>query len=239
MTFPPSLNRRHKASLFLALVTVGVGLVVGAGAKQSLGIALLGIAFAWVFGTDSRPLHWLFVVAGTVLVFAPLALQWHERREAAKQYQSKVAAFERDIPKLARQYPILDHNDMSKVPSEIRLTREDLFRQFRLIPSGESLSPEDREEVMQAFLKRYPDWKRVLVDSSERESERAQFILFDKAIAGGLNWAAVPYDTLPGDPPEPFKLSEAVTKNWLIETSGLLAVGIGLGLVLGVRPRQN
>jgi hypothetical protein len=82
-TFPPSLNRRHKAALFLALIPVGVGLLLGAGAKQSLGMALLGMAFAWAFGSDSRPVHWLFVVAGTVLAFAPLALQWHERCEAA------------------------------------------------------------------------------------------------------------------------------------------------------------
>ncbi len=237
MTFLSRLNRRHKAALFLALIAVGAGLVLDMGAKQSFGIALLGMAFAWAFGSDSRPVHWLFVVAGTVLAFAPLALQWHERREAAKQYQSNVATFERDIPKLAKQYPILDHNDISKVPSGIRLTREDLFHEFTLVSKG--LSPGDQEEFLQYILKKYPDWKRVLVDSSERESERAQFILFDKALAANLNWAALPYSTLPGDPPEPFKLSEAVTKNWMIEISGVLAVGVGMGLVLGVRPRSN
>jgi hypothetical protein len=239
MTFPPSLNRRHKAALFLALIAVGVGLLLGAGVKQSLGIALLGMAFAWAFGSDSRPVHWLFVVAGTVLAFAPLVYQWYDQRGAAESYQSKVAAFESDIPALAKQYPILDPNDVDKVPTGIRLTREDLFHQFRLLPSGKSLSPGDQEEFIQDLLKKCPNWRTVLVDSSERESERAQFILFDKAIAGGLNWAALPYYILPGDPPEPFKLSKAVSKNWLIEIPGVLAVGVGLGLVLGVRHRPN
>jgi hypothetical protein len=65
----------------MTLIAVGVGLLLGAGAKQSLAMTLLGMAFAWAFGSDSRPVHGLFIVAGTVLAFGPLALQWRERRE--------------------------------------------------------------------------------------------------------------------------------------------------------------
>lgn len=45
------LNWRHKASLFLTLVAVGCGLFLESSAKQAAGIALVGIAFAWLIGS--------------------------------------------------------------------------------------------------------------------------------------------------------------------------------------------
>ena len=48
-----SLNRRHKVGLFLVLVATGVCLFFEASAKQTAGVALLGIAFAWVLGSLS------------------------------------------------------------------------------------------------------------------------------------------------------------------------------------------
>ena len=45
------LNWRHKAGLFLTLVAVGCGLFLECSAKQAVGIALLGIAFAWLIGS--------------------------------------------------------------------------------------------------------------------------------------------------------------------------------------------
>jgi hypothetical protein len=43
------LNWRHEAGLFLALIATACGLLFELSAKQTAGIALLGIALAWLF----------------------------------------------------------------------------------------------------------------------------------------------------------------------------------------------
>jgi len=48
-----SLNRRHKAGLFLVLVATGLSLFFEASAKQTAGIVLLGVAATWLFGSVS------------------------------------------------------------------------------------------------------------------------------------------------------------------------------------------
>jgi hypothetical protein len=47
------LNRRHKAILFITLVTTGCALLLDAELKEALGFMMLGAAFAWVIGSDS------------------------------------------------------------------------------------------------------------------------------------------------------------------------------------------
>jgi len=47
------LNRRHKVILFVTLVTMGSALLAGASLGEGLGIFILGIAFAWVVGSDT------------------------------------------------------------------------------------------------------------------------------------------------------------------------------------------
>jgi len=279
MTFPIRLNRRHKAALFLALVGVGVGLLLGASAKQSLGIALLGMAFAWAFGCDNRPVQWLFVAAGTVLAFAPLTLQWHERREAVKQYQTNAAAFQRDIPKLSKRHPITGapaeeqgpwERCAAKLPKRHPITRApatlspDFFDKQKNTGKFTNIRP---IKLQLDYVVRHPEFQSLSLPdknafliqhvqefASGRSQDRSELLntihhgppepagYFKKAIAGGLNWGAVSNDTLPGDPPEPFKLSGAVTKttfDLLIEFSGVLAVCVGLGLVFGVRQHSN
>jgi hypothetical protein len=48
-----SLNRRHKAILFLTLVITGCSLLVGAELKEALGFMMLGVALAWAIGSDT------------------------------------------------------------------------------------------------------------------------------------------------------------------------------------------
>ena len=48
-----SLNRRHKAILFLTLVITGCALLVGAELKEALGFMMLGAALAWAIGSES------------------------------------------------------------------------------------------------------------------------------------------------------------------------------------------
>jgi len=92
----PSLNRRHKVGLFLVLVATGLSLFLEASAKQTAGIALLGVAFAWLFGSLSLRvlLLWLCSLTcatGVGLVGFPL-WQEHSLVEAkAQEYDSAVA----------------------------------------------------------------------------------------------------------------------------------------------------
>jgi hypothetical protein len=77
----PTLNRRHKAGLFLVLVVAGLSLLFEASAKQTVGIVLLGLAATWFFGSVApRTLGFILASAaccvGLYLVIAPV---WEER----------------------------------------------------------------------------------------------------------------------------------------------------------------
>jgi hypothetical protein len=45
------LNRRHKTALFITLIVTGCSLLAGATLAEGLGILILGLTFAWVFGS--------------------------------------------------------------------------------------------------------------------------------------------------------------------------------------------
>src|SRR2546426_395017 len=71
-----TLNRRHKAILFVALVLTGCGLLVGAELKEALGFMMLGVAFAWAIGSEtaSKLYAGLKGVAGTFYLSIRLLL---------------------------------------------------------------------------------------------------------------------------------------------------------------------
>jgi hypothetical protein len=77
----PTLNRRHKAGLFLILVAAGLSLFFDASAKQTAGIVLLGLAATWFFGSV-RPRTLGFILASTVCcvgLYLMIAPVWEER----------------------------------------------------------------------------------------------------------------------------------------------------------------
>ena len=76
-----SLNRRHKAGLFLVLVATGLSLFFEASAKQTAGIVLLGVAATWLFGSVSlRTLGFtacsLACAVGLLIAVVPLYQRW-------------------------------------------------------------------------------------------------------------------------------------------------------------------
>jgi hypothetical protein len=104
------LNRRHKAALFANLIAAGASLVSGANLKTGLGIILLGVAFTWAIGSDSRLVHSLLLACGLLIVIGSLLYDWHAHREQARAYQDNVAEFERSIPDLSTRYPLLPYD---------------------------------------------------------------------------------------------------------------------------------
>jgi hypothetical protein len=86
-----NLNKRHKAILFITLVLTGSALLAGAKLSEGVGILILGVAFAWPFGSETasraydslrsvpgKAWHWLripllMVAGGALLVGIALA----------------------------------------------------------------------------------------------------------------------------------------------------------------------
>jgi hypothetical protein len=84
-----NLNRRHKAILLLTLIATGLVLLNGIAIGEGLGIALLGVAAAWIVGSNgfykplvriiidcldalSPLLYVSFVKAGLILILVGL-----------------------------------------------------------------------------------------------------------------------------------------------------------------------
>jgi len=74
--------------LFLTLIAAGISLLLGAGAAKVIGVALLGIAMAWAFGSNSRAVHWLFFAAGLVLLLGPSSREWYTSSKARKAFKN-------------------------------------------------------------------------------------------------------------------------------------------------------
>lgn len=97
----PTLNRRHKAVIFATVLTLGLALIEGVSARQSLGIALVGMAMTWAVGSDSRLLHAGFLAVGAVLVAGPMVVDYQQYRESKTRYDLAVSDFEKRLPALS------------------------------------------------------------------------------------------------------------------------------------------
>lgn len=85
-------NRRHKTGLFATLVCVGLIVLFGGGIRSVVGIGLLGIAFSWAFGSNSRLVHRLFVAFGLLLLIPPAwdGLSWRHQKPEAIRTQNEI-----------------------------------------------------------------------------------------------------------------------------------------------------
>lgn len=83
--FAARLNRRHKAAVCATLVCLGLIVLKGGTVRDAVGIALLGTAFSWALGSNSRLVHWSFVVFGSLLLLWAAAdgIDWHLQSRAA------------------------------------------------------------------------------------------------------------------------------------------------------------
>jgi hypothetical protein len=202
-------------ALFLTLLAVGTSLVLDVGAKQSAGIALLGIAFAWAFASNGRLVHWTFAALGWVLVVAPICYNWYDNRGAVRAYESSVTAFERKIPELAKEYPF--EKTLIDPQTDSRMGWNGAM--WVVVSSGTSTHAIGDEWDGRKWIPepKTPPWMR-------------------KALQGGVNIDAVPYDEKPGFfRPEAFSVSRALVSDWLIELPGLTFICVGIGLLLGVK----
>jgi hypothetical protein len=230
MTLALRLNRRHKAALFVILVAAGASLVSGDAMKIGLGIILLGVAFAWAFGSDSRVVHSLFLACGLLIVIGTLMYDWHVHREKARLYRDQVAEFERKIPDFAKSYPVSPY---AAVPSAKKQQARPSSGYTRVIlPDGSCVyypTSMGYAEIMD-------------VTQSEHGGEDCQAKWYTDAVAAGVEITAIQKEEKPGNgkkPPEPFKLWRSARKNLFLIVPGLFQLFIGMGLLWGVKPTRN
>lgn len=91
-----NLNWRHKAGLFLILVTTGLSLLFEATTKQSVGILLLGLALTWLLGSLSvralRIVASVIVCAvGLIVAIVPVQSDWESFRIRSQDYDEAIA----------------------------------------------------------------------------------------------------------------------------------------------------
>lgn len=238
MRFPLELNRRHKAILFLTLLAAGSSLVVEANLRISFGIVLLGIAFAWALGSDSRLVHCLFFVTGVLLAAYPVWVDWSNSRE----YELRLDEFERKIPRLAKAHAFDPHSKNWKITSKTEL--EHLMERLGY----------EEEERQSAIQNTYKQWTagelndRVTVKFPAKRGGvsdvDAQIILTPKffepaprwyadAVAAGVDMTKVPESKKPGQAPQSIVFDAMPIIFFL--GPGVLLIAIGLGLVLAIK----
>lgn len=92
MTVTGKMNRRHKAALCATLICVGSVVLMGGTVRIAVGLGLLGIAFSWSVGSDTRAVHWVFVATGVILLVAPVwaAVAWPNEKQELISIQNQV-----------------------------------------------------------------------------------------------------------------------------------------------------
>ena len=214
-----NLNRRHKVALFLTLLTTGTWLVSGESARQAIGIALLGAAFAWAFGSDSRLVHWVVTALGSALLLAPVCYEWYEYRDKVKYYERKVVAFEREIPELAKKYSF----DKTAIDPQSGASIGWNGARWVIISPGTSTHKIGDEWDGKDWIpeSNTPSWVR-------------------EALQQNVNLKAVPSWKMPSYvPPRPFSLIYALQSEGISVLPGFVLVCIGFGLVIAIRRRGN
>lgn len=244
---PTRLNRRHQFALFTVLGIAGIAAVSGATLTQTAGILLLGLAFAWAFGSDSRGVHWSFVVVGIVLVLGvSILIPWCTSKLEARHYGGKVARFENKMPELARRYP-LSVTDLENAEGH----SNSLFPKSKEesdLSNGHSRRVPDGELDLSAGLVSKSHQRVIMPDGSIhyfRDSMSEDSIrkgvfrygrtqhLWDEAREAGLQLSSVPVSELPGEPPEPFRLSNTLRETRPFAMVGSFFLVSGVGLILG------
>jgi uncharacterized membrane protein len=214
MERPAGLNRRHKVALFLTLLAAGASLVLNMSAKQTAGVVLLGLAFAWAFGSNSRAVHVLFIALGVLLITFGMAVL----RPLSDYYQKKVD-FESFDAEQNAYATLSDENGCAAPPRGLLITRQELqseldslggpWQEYRDRPQSLACGIPDTEwgELVYPvhvddFLTKYPAWKSAIIEQHK--------------------------------PPLRPIIKEWISGSLPFSVPGLLLVCIGLGLIFGI-----
>lgn len=233
MTALRELNRRHRVALFLTLVAAGTSLVLEFGPLRFAGVVLIGIAFAWAFGSDNRLVHGAFLFCGLSLVICPMAYLWIDCHWQATRYSRRLEQFERKLPELAKLYPLPKTSHLDTTEADDRGLFDVLTRQ-------------EQEELRTALEKRLES-----ADANSHAADKERFgkallwlaramsdpkpTWYQRAVAAGADPRIVPDEERPGDKPTPFSFSLAAKALSSFIVCGLSLSFLGAGLLIGLR----
>lgn len=159
-------------------------------------------------------MHWLWVVSGAIVLLFPLGFDGHEWWKANARYKSAIAAWKAGT---FGELVAMDEASPGGTPS-----RRDSGGTPPL-PSGYKL-----------------DSGKTPIDFSDLGGKRVQ-------AGQWTNWGEEMYkfsrmsreEVVAHYTPKPFRPFQTLAENWWFEVSGILTVGLGLGLILGVRPQPK
>ena len=151
-----TLNRRHKAGLFLTLVAVGCGLFLEVSVKQAVGITLLGIAFSWLIGSlNPRALivavAVLLCAVGLYVAGSPVWLDWESTQRSASEYDVGIT----DLQAAIKGAVILDMSTAQPIQGT-KPKGADPIRDLGLVRTVKI--PESAKEWMRPEAKPKGDW---------------------------------------------------------------------------------
>jgi hypothetical protein len=227
--FLPRLNQRHKAALFLTLLAAGASLVLNMAAKQTTGVVLLGLAFAWAFGSNSRAVHVLFIAAGVLLILIPMGFVYPPSsayREAVEEQGSEAWA--------AASGALSDPSKCAAPPAGLLLTREELERAVK-DTSHEGLVCHKRtvEGMTAHSMAGSPNF----IPSSELPAGFTLDVTLDNFLLENPAWKPALVER--HKPPFPRVIAHWVGPSLAMSAPGFLLVCVGLGLIFWVKRQRQ
>jgi hypothetical protein len=216
------VNQRHKVGLFITAIGAGLCLLVGTGFRETCGIILLGLAFAWAFGSSNRILRLCLAGIGLTLLLHPVTDALWSQYKAKHEYNEKLAAFEKQLPQLAREHPDLSAGFVAQpVPK---------------LPPGAILMPQTRTfPIPNVGNVQFP------IDSSSKEIAEALRHSKDKgvppqwyfnALDAGIDAEKIDGLDSPGWLEVPPSISGRIKADYLEEGLGAILIAMFLGSLI-------
>jgi hypothetical protein len=157
--FAAKLNRRHKAALCSTLICVGLIVLLGGAVRPAVGVGLLGLAFSWALGSDNRPLHWLFVICGLLLLVVPMANAFLWPREKSKEIKSQMSIIESDRRWIKEYSSLIAERTAAGITSSAQEEEESSKQSNELFKDEQELRSLQAEGVFRHVMR--DDWGNV------------------------------------------------------------------------------
>jgi hypothetical protein len=214
------LNNRHKTGLFLTAIAAGLCLFFEDSVRQTLGVILIGSAFAWAFGSANRALRLVVAALGILTMVGPLIAALIDHRDAMRTYEESVVDFEKQLPEFVREHP-------------------DLSAGLPPLPSGYTLDQIDRTitvpNVGRIAFPQQMSSQKIAQALKENTGQGKPPEWYFKALEAGLDPTAVDDLPTPRDRPADFSLSASIADGYFLEIPGLLLAILFVGSVMSDR----
>jgi uncharacterized integral membrane protein len=222
--FAARFNRRQHAALCATLICVGLILVLGGKVRDAVGILLLGMAFSWALGSNSRLVHWLFVVFGLLLLLSAAldGFLWRRNKPEFINGQISIIDGDRSLIEADRSAFADDAKGNKELSKDAKSLRE-LSDAYLLRPSSEILREYERKrQDLQEKIEKDSALSKDLVESGHELFKHELTLRDDERKLQKLQAERV--------------FQQVMKNDWGTIVGGLLLLIAGLGLIVGVKP---